>query len=132
MWAPTLEDLTADVTVTGGANDEAMQWTAKDHAAGSHRPSDHPGRLRHLGDRRWRQRVRLGPGAIAGFRRADQADLILTAASIKLTGDGADDMEAGTRRRTPIGLARLTAYVLANGTSQASGTPRPGSRGGVR
>jgi len=72
------------------------------------------------------------PGAIAGFRRADQVDLILTAASIKLTGDGVDDMEAGTRRRTPIGLAGLTAYVLANGTSQASGTPPPGSRGGVR
>ena len=65
-----------------------------------------------------------GPEAIAGFRRADQVDLILTAASIKLTGNGVDDMEAGTRRRIPIGLAGLTAYVLANGTSQASGTPR--------
>jgi hypothetical protein len=121
---PALEDLTADVTVTGGANDEAMQWTAKDHAAGSHRPSDHPGRLRRLGDRTWRQRVRLGPGAIAGFRRADQVDLILTAASIKLTGDGVDDMEAGTRRRTPIGLAGLTAYVLANEPAKPAGRHR--------
>jgi hypothetical protein len=91
-----------------------------------------PGRLRRLGDRRWRREFGWGPGAIAGFRRADQVDLILTAASIKLTGDGVDDMEAGTRRRTPIGLARLTAYVFANGTSQACGTPPPGSRGGVR
>jgi aryl-alcohol dehydrogenase-like predicted oxidoreductase len=65
-----------------------------------------------------------GPGAIAGFRRADQVDLILTAASIKLTGDGVDDMEAGTRRRIPIGLAGLTAYVLANEPAKPAGRHR--------
>jgi hypothetical protein len=65
-----------------------------------------------------------GPGAIAGFRRGDQGDLILTAGSIKLTGDGVDDMEAGTQRRTPIGLAGLTAYVLSWRTEPA----RPAGR----
>jgi len=36
-------------------------------------------------------------GAIAGFRRADQVDPILTAASIELTGDDIDEIEARTR-----------------------------------
>jgi aryl-alcohol dehydrogenase-like predicted oxidoreductase len=33
-------------------------------------------------------------GAIVGFRRADQVDPILTAASIELTGDDVDEIEA--------------------------------------
>ena len=65
-----------------------------------------------------------GPGAAAGFRRADQLDLILTAASEKLTGDGVDDMEAGTRRRTPIGLAGLTAYVWQAEAARPAGRHR--------
>jgi aryl-alcohol dehydrogenase-like predicted oxidoreductase len=36
-------------------------------------------------------------GAIAGFRRADQVDPILTAASIELAGDDIDEIEARTR-----------------------------------
>jgi aryl-alcohol dehydrogenase-like predicted oxidoreductase len=36
-------------------------------------------------------------GAIAGFRRADQVDSILTAVSIELTGDDIDEFEARTR-----------------------------------
>jgi aryl-alcohol dehydrogenase-like predicted oxidoreductase len=36
-------------------------------------------------------------GAIAGFRRADQVDPILAAASIELTGDEIDEIEARTR-----------------------------------
>jgi aryl-alcohol dehydrogenase-like predicted oxidoreductase len=41
--------------------------------------------------------VRLGPAAIAGSRRADQVDAILFAATVELTGDDIDEIEARTR-----------------------------------
>jgi aryl-alcohol dehydrogenase-like predicted oxidoreductase len=42
----------------------------------------------------WAVRNTAVDGAIAGFRRADQVDPILTAASIELTGDDLDEIEA--------------------------------------
>jgi aryl-alcohol dehydrogenase-like predicted oxidoreductase len=41
----------------------------------------------------WTVRNPAVDGAIVGFRRADQVDPILTAASIDLTGDDVDEME---------------------------------------
>jgi MFS family permease len=44
----------------------------------------------------WTVRNPAVDGAIAGFRRADQVDPILAAASIELTGDDVDEIEART------------------------------------